>query len=168
MKKDQLRQRVAYHEAGHAFAGLQLGFPFKHVSIVPTDDSLGNVFFRGLRLTDEQVLWMSSRTRDRLERRIIVCLAGQEGEWLVTGRYNHYGASEDYHHAIDMASRVTGSNEELVVYLKWLRIRATALIRSAVRRPMIDALVSALLTQEHIKGDVACQIMRDAMAAQVN
>jgi hypothetical protein len=67
-----------------------------------------------------------------------------------------------------MASRVTGSNEELVAYLKWLRIRATALIRSAVRRPMIDAMVSALLAHEHIKGDEACQIMRDAMAAQIN
>jgi ATP-dependent Zn protease len=35
---------TAYHEAGHGVVAWRESVPFKYISIVPTEDSLGHVF----------------------------------------------------------------------------------------------------------------------------
>jgi integrase len=61
-----------------------------------------------------------ARLRYQIESAIIVSLAGCVAEAKLTGRFNHKGASADYHWAVDCASRVTGSNEETGAYVSWL------------------------------------------------
>ena len=97
------RVRTAYHEAGHAIAAFELGVPFREVSIAATTDSWGHLLSTPLRLREPDVYTMSPRTRDRLERRIIVGLAGREGNRLLTGRYDHRGAGNDYQQAGEIA-----------------------------------------------------------------
>src|SRR5205085_8211800 len=111
-----------------------LKVPFARVSIVDTEDSWGHVLFNPLRLTDAHVSSMSPVVRDRLERRVIIGLAGREGERLFTGRYNHGGAVADYQNAFDLVMRLTGHEDEAAPYFKWLMVQARQLIAAPHRR----------------------------------
>src|SRR4051812_27249536 len=108
LNAERLR-RVAYHEAGHALASFILGVRFRIVTIEPHEDiSLGHVYFGAMRLKGDQLETrvMSPAVRDRLERRIIGCLAGREAERLVTNRYNHDGARHDLETATELVYRI--------------------------------------------------------------
>ena len=155
--------RVAYHEGGHALAAWALKVPFARVSIVDTEDSWGHVLFNPLRLTDAHVSSMSPVVRDRLERRVIIGLAGREGERLFTGRYNHGGAVADYQNAFDLVMRLTGHEDEAAPYFKWLMVQARQLIAAPHRRPSLDALVAALIEHQVLEGPAAVHIMREAL-----
>jgi hypothetical protein len=87
---------IAYHEAGHAVAARLLLCRYKYVTIKAGEGSLGHVLMHRIRITDEQAYDLSPTVRDRFERDILVSLAGPEAERLVSKRYNHAGAFNDY------------------------------------------------------------------------
>ena len=159
----QRRRRTAYHEAGHALAAWKLKIPFKRVSVVAADKTWHVLYPALLSGSD----WDSipPRARDRLERRMIVGLAGGEAERLISGRYNHRGARSDYRNVWDIVSRLAGSIEEASAYSMWLSLRARNLIRAPQHRPSLDALAAALMAQSKIDGVAAVTIMRDALLA---
>jgi hypothetical protein len=100
---------TAIHEAGHAIVGLALGLQPRRVSIVPDEDSLGHVENFGFARVVDYKLDPEGHPRRvyrpwspeyddprRLDRRIIVCMAGVTAERLVVGRrYNWVGAAAD-------------------------------------------------------------------------
>jgi ATP-dependent Zn protease len=122
-EKEELKE-TAYHEAGHAVANFAMGKRFKKVSIIPIpeQDSLGGVSGCGWesKLNPELNDTEQLRIRRMVEREIITSFAGVVAEAKLTGRYNHIGASQDYHDAVFYASYVTGSTEETEAYLTWL------------------------------------------------
>ena len=158
--------RTAYHEAGHAVAAFELGVPFREVSIAATTDSWGYLLSTPLRLREPDVYTMSPRTRDWLERRIIVGLAGREGNRLLTGRYDHRGAGNDYQQALNLTLHIVDSSEEAEAYLGWLAVRARQIVQAQHRRPLIEALVEALMAEQTIAGPTAFQLMVDAGKAR--
>ena len=154
------RRRTAYHEAGHALAAWTLKIPFKRVSVVAAAETW-HVLYPALSDWDST----PPRARDRLERKMIVSLAGGEAERLISGRSNHRGARSDYRNVWDIVSRLAGSIEEAGAYSRWLSLRARSLIRAPQHRPSLDALAAALMAQSKIDGVAAVTIMRDARLA---
>jgi hypothetical protein len=71
---------VAVHEAGHAVASYYLGTPLRHVKITrdKSGKTLGHTRQRWVYFQDKQGVFDDSpRGRDRVERHILVSLAGQ-------------------------------------------------------------------------------------------
>jgi hypothetical protein len=160
-------RRTAYHEAGHTIASLELGVPIKHVTIVPDASTWGHLLHLPPRITNRQLYSLPPFVRDRLERRIVVSLAGREGERLVTGRYDHRGAAGDYQFALNLVTQLVGSSEEATAYFRWLEVRARQLIRAEHRRPQIDALAAALLEHHEIDSRAAIAIMYQTMVKEL-
>jgi hypothetical protein len=84
------RRRVATHEAGHAIAGLALGFgPLRLVSIVETEETGGRTDFGERRVT-------AFNTRSDIEKLAVTLLAGRAAEQLLLGEPSGgAGGSED-------------------------------------------------------------------------
>lgn len=113
-------ERTAYHEAGHAVAAYMRRLRFTGVSIVPSDSTLGRCEFIASSVLVDVKGRTLSRTRRRVETLIIVSLAGVLAERLLTGRTNWGGGHADLHDAARYASYVTGSEDELGAYVRWL------------------------------------------------
>ncbi len=148
---------TAYHEAGHTAATIEVNLRVKEVSIIPNKErnSLGHCSGpkapRWLLDADHDV---SLRVRDRLERMIIVLLAGPIAEAQWTGRRNHVGASGDVKKAVDLMSHLAGG-KEADAYLAWLYIRAENIIASDATWGVVQAIAEALLAQRRITGKEA-------------
>ncbi len=94
------REIVAYHEMGHALVGLALGTDAIHkVSIIPR--GVGALGYTIQRPTEDRFLM----TRDELEDKIKIVLAGRAAEKLV---YDHWstGAADDLVRATDLARSI--------------------------------------------------------------
>jgi cell division protease FtsH len=94
----QERERVAYHEMGHALAAasLQHTDPVQKVSISPR--SIGALGYTMQRPTEDRFLITAGELRERL----VVLLAGRAAEELVTGEIST-GAADDLAKATDIA-----------------------------------------------------------------
>jgi ATP-dependent Zn protease len=145
---------TAYHEAGHAVAAWHVHLRFRRISIVPNgaEGTLGKVVLAGLRVTESDLYDMAPRTRDLFERRIIVSLAGEEAERLVSGRISRHSGSRDREHVAELLFQMIASDEEASSYLKWLSARTRTLIRAEQNRPLLDALANALLERRTLTG----------------
>lgn len=94
---DKEKETTAYHEMGHALAGIKL----KHsdnvhkVTIIPRGRALGLTSY----LPSEE---MHTWSRDQLESRLITLLAGRAAEKVVFGQLNT-GASNDLQRATEIA-----------------------------------------------------------------
>ena len=91
------RERVAYHEAGHALLGLvtPVGDPIRRVTIVPRGMALGVTYHVP---TDER----SNYAEDYLRARIISALGGRAAEALIYGQVTS-GAENDLQQVTEIA-----------------------------------------------------------------
>jgi ATP-dependent Zn protease len=87
------RTRTAYHEAGHAVACLKLGRGFLCVTIVPDQDSDGEV---------KRTKAPKSKSERWLEREVLISLAGLAAEKRYVGRTDWKGARSDTSQASDL------------------------------------------------------------------
>ena len=150
MKRSTREHFTAYHEAGHAVAAFFQNRRTQTVTITADSDVLGlhkgyrqPAFLAGLnqsgRLSEEHL-------ERRAHREIIVCLAGAEAEKRAGAPKAAVarGAALDQELAVDFASRVTGSAEEVEALLNWLAVRKRNLIEhhwhcvEAVSRALIE------------------------------
>ena len=169
---DSTRQRLAYHEAGHALVGhrLQLG-AVERVSIEPRGQALGVTY---ISRDSEDPLYVKAE----LSNRLAMMLGGREAELLVTGSVSS-GASDDLKRASELAISMVGSlgfsetfgllsvagvPKELLgpdvqgAVLKEARAmleQAQAQCRHLLtsQRWQLDALAQALLQREVLSGD---------------
>ena len=97
---DDEKQRVAYHESGHAMLALLLPFvdPLNKISIIPRGRSLGVT-----EQTPEKD--RHNFTRSYLESRLCILLGGRSAEQLVFDEVSS-GASDDLKRATDLARRM--------------------------------------------------------------
>src|SRR5262249_57171235 len=105
------RERIAYHEAGHAVVVYRLGIEVKFATILPEHHSAGhvthgNLFCGGL-----------GSDRTTLERAIKICLAGPMAEALFYPRYRRQRGSKDYVCAFGLARYLAGwGAKEIIRY----------------------------------------------------
>ncbi len=94
------KQRVAYHESGHAILALLLPFvdPLSKISIIPRGRALGIT-----EQTPEQD--RHNFTRSYLESRLCILMGGRAAEQLIFNEVSS-GASDDLKHATDLARRM--------------------------------------------------------------
>jgi len=145
-------ERTAYHEAGHAVAAYLRHLRFTSISIVPSGGTLGRCEFSEAGMTIEFDVRTMARARRRVETLIVVSLAGVIAENVLTGRNNWRGAHADLHDAARYASYVTGSEDEMGAYVRWLWEHTRMLLKAppcwlAVRR------VAAALLHDHRIGE---------------
>lgn len=138
------REAIAYHEAGHVVAAWDLGVRIKHATVIPDAEDLGHVMhhdpLRGIRLDFDQ----SARARMRAEQMIIVCLAGPIAHRRHSPRsWRHHMGHGDHTRAVDLSSRFTSSEQETEAHLKWLTLRARALLDA--HWPRVEAVAAALV-----------------------
>ncbi len=110
MRPDE-RQRVAYHEMGHALtaASLKGADPVHKVSIIPR--TIGALGYTMQRPTEDRFLI----TADELKDRMAVLMAGRAAEQLIFGEYST-GAADDLAKVTDVARQMVarfGMSEEL-------------------------------------------------------
>ena len=97
VQTDDERKKTAYHESGHALVSVLLPDtdPVHKVTIVPRGRALGLM----MPLPERDRYGMS---RDEMENRIAIALAGRAAEWIIYEKYTT-GASDDINKATQMA-----------------------------------------------------------------
>jgi cell division protease FtsH len=169
---ESTRERLAYHEAGHALVGhwLQLG-AVERVTIEPRGQALGVTY---ISRDSEDPLYAQAE----LSNRLAMMLGGREAELLVKGSVSS-GASDDLKRASELAINMVGSLgfsktfgllsvagvpkellgpdiqaavlKEARAMLEQAQARCEQLLKS--RRWQLDALALALLQREVLCGD---------------
>ena len=96
------RERIAFHEAGHAVVAYRLGIEIKFATILPTHHSAGHV-------TRGELFCGGAGSDDgALERAIKINLAGPMAEALFYPRYRRRPRSVDYVRAFGLARYLAG------------------------------------------------------------
>ena len=156
--KARSREATAYHEAGHAVAAWNLGYRSIRASITAGHESAGEVRHESPLVGDEVEFDGSELARLRVERVIIIRLAGpiaQKRHRRTSWRRWHGGT--DYAVAADLALRVCGSGEIASAFLKWLDRRAKALVEE--HWPAVERLANALLKRGVVTQDEIAALM---------
>ena len=96
------RERIAFHEAGHAVVAYRLGIEVEFVTILPTHHSAGHVTHGDLFCGG------ADSDRAALERAIKISLAGPMAEALFYPRYRRRPRSVDYVRAFGLARYLAG------------------------------------------------------------
>jgi hypothetical protein len=156
-------ERTAFHEAGHAVASHMLDLPIREVNVIAEGGRLGVCkgykcpsFSPDIDGYDNGIA--APKSLVRIDREIVVLLAGHEAERRYSGRRNHVGARSDNRAAIDLAYYRCGSDAEAQAYLRWLAIRTADLLAREVVRRAVELVASRLLADHKVKGRdvVAC------------
>jgi hypothetical protein len=136
--------------------------------------------------------FVNSRTRRWVEKRIMVCLAGGLATMRATGNEDHEvgmgpvmlspaeaasmaaqygGVPEDYsklivggdlQEALDLAGRVSGSDDEADEYVGWLWKRTLNLMDRFDFWPSVEAVADALITRKRLSGRAVAKVISDA------
>ncbi len=168
----ETRQRLAYHEAGHALVGhwLRVG-AVERVTIEPRGQALGVTYIT--RDTEDPLYQQAELTS-----RLAMMLGGREAELLVQGSVSS-GASDDLKRASELAINMVGSLgfskafgllsvagvpkellgpdiqaavlQEARALLEQAQAKCQQLLAS--KRCQLDALARALLQREVLRGD---------------
>lgn len=137
---------TAHHEAGHAVAAYLLGRAFTRVSIEANEETVGRCSFRAPGEWFRPHERLDTRTRARLEERIIISLAGPHAEAMFSGRFDDDAAAEDIARASELADYMSNNDpDESQAYLEWLGYRTRRLTEREVFWPAVDALAHGLL-----------------------
>jgi len=158
-------RELAYHEAGHAVVRCLLRLPFKRVTIIPTDENLGQV--AGVTLPEgyKPESDRGPKTRDRTEREIMARLAGMVAEGLLAeSEVNAPGAWKDRQNAVDLAEFVTTSAEEAEAYTEWLLCRTRNLLSLPWNWAAVQAVAQALLAERELGARRVRSIVKEAIA----
>lgn len=141
---------IAYHEAGHTVMAYIMGCATKAVSIIPnhSDHSLGH--HEGYGTTIKPDINMSIKTKESLENKVMICLAGKIATKILTGRRDHIGGSSDSSRAANYGSYISCEIKEREALFKWLYIRTENHLKKAWKA--VEFVAAELLKREKIKG----------------
>jgi ATP-dependent Zn protease len=158
----QRLRRVAYHEAGHAVAAVELNVAFREVSIVPADGTVGHVV-RSLSGAIRRSLESGTPPRRRVEAAVMICFAGEVAEHRFSGRHDWVGAERDITSALDYLDTITESSREAAAYRTLLWIRTEQLFAKDHIWAGVEALAAALMERPTINGREARGIVQAAI-----
>ncbi|REJ36985.1 MAG: cell division protein FtsH [Bacillota bacterium] len=139
------KQRVAYHEAGHALVGRLLPNldPVHKISIIPRGGALGYVL--QLPIEDRYLV-----TRSEIVDRVTMALAGRAAEELVFGEPST-GAHDDLEKVTSMVRRMVtefGMSEELAPRTFGDKVDAPFLGRDIARNRNYSEKIASLIDEE--------------------
>ena len=156
-------EKVAYHEAGHAVAAFLMRRSFSYVTIKPDESSFGHIFYQKFRDSFNPDYVEDYKIRRPLEKAIITGLAGHVAEKIYSKQENYETSENDFHVAVDLASYLCGSNEEIEAYIKWLYIRTKNMLEHPNNWCKVKAFAEELLDHRRIGYVKARKIMKDAV-----
>jgi hypothetical protein len=161
-KPTKREQATAYHEAGHAVIAWTLKRKFRHVTIVPTETTLGHVQLHPWGKHTDPDDRVDGRTLKLFESDILISLAGKLAETRLTGRVGGVGGRRDAHDAFHLASFLWEEPEVLQQYFNFMVSRAQAMITHEWTWHAIQVLAAALLEQKRIEYRTARKIIAEA------
>jgi len=150
---DSRRERriasTAYHEAGHAVAGVVLGVPILEVTIVPSAGAHGSVRMPTRWVADVHGYRVPSR--DLVERYVVKLLSG------VTAQRKAYPRSVRFHHgrsdresALSVAVLVMPDSEPVVqAFLNYCQARAVQLVEE--HWPSVIGVAQELIVKRTVR-----------------
>ena len=141
---------TAHHEAGHAVAAFVMNLPVNRISIFRFGGSVlhHSSFYRTID-PESMKHTRPLQFRDRVERNVIVALAGAEAQRRFSPRsWRRHHSEVDLHNAIAMLSHVAEEEEELKAHFALLRIRTQNLIN--IRWTAVTALANALVDRSKV------------------
>jgi len=157
------RERISYHEAGHAVAAFLLRMRFTHLSIIPDEDSIGHTMTSKLRDFQPDV-GRSRAGRYRYERYAMVSLAGLVAERMKVGRVRYRTNHPDVVQAFELCSNTCGSEEETQACANWLWERTRNLMKSERHWAAVKALAKELRVRRYIGEREARRIIKEAFS----
>lgn len=148
------QEATAYHEAGHAVAAFHLSMPVYIVTIKPDVEAgtHGHVLHHNplKRTSDIDIYEMTPKARDRMERLIMVSLAGGIAQRRYSLRsYRRFHTSGDHDNATCLALRIAGDREGATLLLRYLSHRTENLVRT--RWHEFKCVAEALLERTTLK-----------------
>jgi ATP-dependent Zn protease len=168
----ETREGAAYHEAGHAVAGLLLERKFHHATIVQSDPVLGHVQYYAWPKGFSPDTNLSPTMRLRLQSAAICCLAGEAAERNFFGLTDdatplNDASEKDRRAAAGYSEFIAGYGEALNAYMYWLSVRSRELIKLPMNWTQIDSVAKALLEQKTIDYKLVKQIANEAVQAML-
>lgn len=160
MKRNSL-ECTAYHESGHVVACIYLHIPFKYATIKPGKDFLGRVQQYPYPESFRPDMEDFSRIRSRIEKDIMVSLAGHAAEVAFAGRHDWRGAKYDNHKAVGLALYYTGSEDETSAFYKWMWVRTETWVKQPLHWMAVGVLANALLKKQTITAKDAKLIINE-------
>jgi hypothetical protein len=147
------KRSTAYHEAGHAVAAIAQGVAVRSSTIAPDKQEgyAGRVRHGDLTRRVNIEADNSPSTRSRIERRIVVALAGTAAQRRYDRRsWRSFHSSSDYEMAANLADAVSSSPAASEAFLKWLAVATDDLI--AARWVEVEKIAKALLEEKTLSG----------------
>ena len=162
---------TAHHEAGHAVMCWKEGIRVNRITIVPNEEAAGSVERANPLLGIDLEYDGSTRARLRVESCVKVCLAGPVAQRAFNPKgYRKYHGQGDQDKAVDVLSRMVGSDEELEAYLRLLTIQTEQYITGSCGSALVSGVAAALLERKEIpRRDVhplIRQVMQEAVGRQ--
>jgi ATP-dependent Zn protease len=143
---DQIKLRVAYHEAGHALCSLAQGYPFAEISIKKNGFEFGRIVPDKNRIDNE------SGVR-QLMKLVVMLFGGLAAESVLLNKQPHEiytspenGSSQDMEKVISIGKDMKLSVEEMTTYISDSLNRAMVICDG--NRTKLSALASDLLKHE--------------------
>lgn len=174
MARTSSLERTAYHEAGHAVAMHFLEVKAGRVTIVPNQkrDNLGECG-GGRALTRRhwpEAAGFHDRHQWRMERDVMVFLAGNEAERIFSGRNNYDGAGNDHRNARELLAyytpeldreivwkgkKVWTQTEEFKLHVRLLRLKARRLL--SMHWKSVECLAQRLIEKKTLSGEAVVE-----------
>lgn len=168
-------QKTAYHRAGHAVARRFLGLSVKRVTIRKAEELTGVDLCSGTETPTRRHYPESPSFHDRhqwrMERDVMVCLAGNEAEQMFSGRNDFFAARKDYARAAELLACFTpeldrrigdgvviwSQTKEFKTHLQLLRLKIRRLL--SANWPAVEGLATRLMEKGTLSGPDAVTAM---------
>jgi hypothetical protein len=148
-RRERQLRAAAFHEAGHAVAAYHLHVRLRRISIGADEgDALGWLDLWLPHVTTDDA--DNIRQAQAVERDIVVLLAGAQAERVGLGRSSCPAGGVDFYEAMRRAGAICRTSDEISACLRWLQLRAHALVESPTWRQPIDRLAARLLERRQL------------------
>lgn len=151
-------EETAYHEAGHAVAAQFVRFPFRYVTIVPEVDGrdVGSLVYKPWK--EASLDWSRlDKVAFRLQRHVVIGLAGQISEGKMRGRRPRYGMGSDNRQVVDLILNI-GSEKTVNAFMKYCWCVTEDFVD--LRWAEISAVAQALLDRKTLKQSDVAELIR--------
>jgi ATP-dependent Zn protease len=151
---------TAYHEAGHAFAAVQLGAFVRSVTIEPDNDD------EPRRYGDTKIEWDHSVVsgKELCKRMVLVSLAGPVAEMIYSGEPYHPGFvpewGSDWKQAWLAAEAIHAADRARLLFLEQAAGEMYRLFQQDENWATLAAIVDDLLAHETLDGEAVHAIVR--------
>ena len=145
------RERVAYHEAGHAVVCIHERVGLQSVTIAPRAGQAGCRIRRGRPRSSEREPHGGSAVQRRMESYVKIALAGRLAEWIHSKEWNDARAESDLRNAVDLVAWFVAEDAERDRLLGRLQRETEALLRKERVWRGVEALARALLRENTLE-----------------